>query len=325
MKVMPDFRYFRPGSVAEAVSLGTAHPEGRILAGGTDLVVNLRRGLASPSALIDLCAIPELSGIAEAGNDLRIGAGVTLAQLENHPLIQRRYPALVSAAASVAGATHRVAATVGGNLCQDTRCVVYNESDWWREGNDYCLKCEGEVCHVVEQKDHCHATYHGDLAPVLMVLNAEIELIGPAGMRRLPLPALFREEGNHHLTLLPGELISTIVLPDAAGAVAGYAKVRIRKAIDFSLAAVAIALVRSGKRVASLRVAISGTNSAPLLVPTDEIVGQDWSEALLEGLAKAIRKTSSTVKTTNVSPSYRRRVLLTSARRLLGQLWQRSA
>jgi len=325
MKVMPNFRYFHPGSVAEAVNLGTAHPESRLLAGGTDLVVNLRRGLAVPSAVIDLGAIPELAGIAEAGNDVRIGAGVTLAQLANHPLIRHRFPALVSAALAVAGATHRVAATVGGNLCQDTRCVIYNESDWWRTGNGFCRKCEGEVCHVVEQKDHCYATYHGDLAPVLMVLNAEIELIGPAGTRRLPLPALFREEGDHHLTLLPGELLAAIVVPDTAGTVAGYAKVRIRKAIDFPLAAVAIALERSGERLAGLRVAISGTNSAPLLVLTADLLGRLWNEALVEELAQAIRKTSSTVKTTNVSPSYRRRVLLASARRLLNQLWEQAA
>lgn len=325
MNVMPAFSYFRPASLEAAVNLGAEHPGSRLLAGGTDLIVNLRRGLASPSAVIDLGAIAELAEIAEAGNAIRIGAGVTLSQLANHPLIRHRFPALVSAALVVAGATHRAAATVGGNLCQDTRCVIYNESDWWRAGNGYCRKCEGEVCHIVEQKDRCYATYHGDLAPVLMVLNAEVELIGPAGTRRLPLPALFQEEGDHHLTLLPGELLAAVVLPDVAAAVAGYAKVRIRKAIDFPLAAVAIALVRRGERLLDLRVAISGTNSAPLMVHCADLVGEIWREALLDDFAKAIRKTSSTVKTTSVSPSYRRRVLLASARRLLTQLWHQAA
>jgi len=324
MRAMPDFRYFRPTSVAEALQLGAAHPGSRLLAGGTDLVVNLRRGLANPSALIDLGAVPELAGIAAAGKGLRIGAGVSLAELAQDALVRARYPALVTAALAVAGATHRAAATVGGNLCQDTRCVVYNESEWWRSGNGYCRKCEGEICHIVDQRDRCYATYHGDLAPVLMALDAEIELVGPAGTRRLPLPALFREEGDRHLTLMPDELLTAVVLPEAAG-VAGYAKVRIRKAIDFPLAAVAIALMRSGEHLVGLRVAISGTNSAPLLVPTSALVGKEWSEALVAELIQSLRTTSSAVRTTNVSPGYRRRVLLASCRRLLAQLWLQAA
>ena len=326
MKVMPEFRLFRPGSLSEAVNLGAAYPDGRLVAGGTDLVVNMRRGLASPSTVIDLSAIAELATVAEAQDHvLRIGAGVTLAALADHPIIRHRFPALVSAALSVAGATHRAAATVGGNLCQDTRCVVYNETEWWRASNGFCYKCEGEVCHIVDKKGHCYATYHGDLAPVLMVLDVDVELVGPDGRRRLPLQALFREQGDHHLTLLPGELVAAILVPDTVGQVAGYAKIRIRKAIDISLAAVAVALVRVADSIANLRVAISGTNSAPLMVPTADLLGRTWSDSLADELSEALRKTCSAVKTTNVSPSYRRRVLLASARRLVNQLWQQAA
>lgn len=325
MKIMPEFKFCRPGSIAEAVDMAVAHPDSRMLAGGTDLIVNMRRGLVSPPAVIDLSSLPELAGIDEAGDVVRIGAGVTLAALADHPVIRRRFPALVTAALAVAGATHRASATVAGNLCQDTRCVFYNESEWWRAGNNYCLKCEGDTCHIVPKKKECHATYHGDLAPVLMIFNAEIELVGPTGKRCIPLPSLFREEGDHHLTLLPGELVTSIRVRDTAGEVAGYAKVRIRKAMDFPLAAVAIALVRDAGRIASLRVAITGTNSAPLPVPTESLVGQAWDEAAAAELLGAVRKTSNTVKTTNVSPGYRRRVLLASARRLMDELWQQGS
>lgn len=320
MTMLPDFRIVRPADLGAAIA--ALEEEGaRPIAGATDLLPNLRRGLAEPTALIDLTAVAELAIIADDGGALRIGAGATLEAIAEHPLLRTRFPVLVEAALAVAGPTHRAAATLGGNLCQDTRCVFYNQSEWWRCAKGYCLKLKGDRCHVVVKSDRCYATYHGDLAPVLMVLGAIAAIIGPHGARTLPVAGLFVENGAAHLALAADEIIAAVAVPPAEGWRTAYAKVRIRDAIDFPLAGVAAALKRDGDRIGGLRVAITGTNSAPLAIATDGLVGQAWSEAAINAVVTATAKAANVLKTTGVGAKYRRQVLLAETRRVLGRLW----
>lgn len=326
MTLMPSFRLHRSASVADALAALAAAPGGRPLGGGTDLLPNLRRGIGEPPALVDLTAVAGLDRL-EAGNDgLRLGATVSLARLAEDPRIQDGWPALAQAAASVAGPTHRVAATLAGNLCQETRCVFVNQSDWWRAANGYCLKLRGEVCHVVKKSERCYAVYAGDVAPALLVLGAEVEVQGAEGTRLLPLADLYREEGRTHLALRPGEIVTAVRVPPPAGFVAGYAKVRIRDSIDFPLAGVAVALRREGGRLTGLRAAVTGVASAPVAVAgLDGLEGQPWSESAASVLADAVRKACNAVKTTLMTPKYRRRVAAASAVRLAGALWDGTA
>ena len=324
MNLLPSFRTLRPGTLAEAVS-ALAVEGAQALGGGTDLLPNLRRGLGEPTTLVDLSAVGELAGVALLSDgSLRIGAGTSLEAIAEHAAIRAGWPVVASAAALVAGPTHRVAATLGGNLCQDTRCVFYNQSEWWRSGNGYCLKHKGDKCHVVVKSDRCYATYHGDVAPALMVLDAEVEIQGPAGQRRLPLRQLFQEDGAKRLTLAPGEILTALRVPPAGGWRADYVKVRIRDAIDFPLAGIAVALKREGDRIAGLRLAITGTNSAPLMVPTDALVGASWNEAAAETLVQSVRKTSNVLLTTVAVVKYRRRVLLAMTRKTVNELWSQA-
>ncbi len=315
----------RPASLQEAVRL-LAGEGARPLAGGTDLLPNLRRGLGEPKLLVDLGGIADFAACTvDADGALRIGAGATLAAIAADARIGASWPVLASAAGLVAGPTHRISATLGGNLCQDTRCVFYNQSDWWRSGNGYCLKYRGEVCHVVVKSDRCYATYHGDVAPALMVLDAAAEIVGPSGARRVPIAELFVEDGARRLTLAADELIAAVHVPPMDGWRAGYEKARVRDAMDFPLAGVALAIRREGDRVAGLRAAITGTNSAPLAVPTDAFVGQPWSPELAAALAEAVRKTSNVLQTTTLAVKYRRRVLVRLTSRLATKLWDGGA
>jgi 4-hydroxybenzoyl-CoA reductase subunit beta len=324
MNLLPSFSTLRPGTLAEAVS-ALAREGAQALGGGTDLLPNLRRGLGEPTTLVDLSAVGELAGVALLSDgSLRIGAGTSLEAIAEHAAIRAGWPVVASAAALVAGPTHRVAATLGGNLCQDTRCVFYNQSEWWRSGNGYCLKHRGDKCHVVVKSDRCYATYHGDVAPALMVLDADVEIQGPAGQRRLPLRQLFQEDGAKRLTLAPGEILTALRVPPAGGWRADYVKVRIRDAIDFPLAGIAVALKREGDRIAGLRLAITGTNSAPLMVPTDALVGASWNEAAAETLVQSVRKTSNVLLTTVAVVKYRRRVLLAMTRKTVNELWSQA-
>src|SRR6516225_5900628 len=204
--LLPDFQLIRADSVADAVAARRQHAGSRFIAGGTDLVVNMRHGLTSPDLLIDLSTIHELTEIKVGSNALRIGAGVTIAVVAGNPLIAANYRAMAQAAEAVAGPGHRALATVGGNLCLDTRCIYYNQSEWWRRANGFCLKKDGEVCHVAPQGERCHAAFTGDLAPVLLALGAEVEVEGLESRRRMPLDQLYAEDGRAHLRLAADEL-----------------------------------------------------------------------------------------------------------------------
>ncbi len=119
---------------------------------------------------------------------IEVGASVTLAELSDHPAVRKHYPVVAQAAHEIAGPTHRIMGTVGGNLCLDTRCIYYNQSEWWRDANDHCLKTTGTMCHVApKSRGVCFATFSGDLAPAFLTLNAEVDLAGPDGRRTVPL------------------------------------------------------------------------------------------------------------------------------------------
>ncbi len=202
--------------------------------------------------------------------------------------------------------------------------MFYNQSEWWRAGNGYCLKLRGDKCHVVVKSDRCYATYHGDVAPALIALDASVEIAGPGGTRTLPLAALFVEDGARRLTLQPGEWLTAIVVPAMNDWRADYAKARVRDAVDFPLAGVAVALRREGDRLAGLRVAITGTNSAPLVVPTEGVTGRAWDTEAAATLAKAVQATANVLSTTVAPVKYRRRMLQALVRRLTDELWTRA-
>jgi 4-hydroxybenzoyl-CoA reductase subunit beta len=195
MNWLPEFRLARPQDAATAVALRADNPGSRFLAGGTDLLPNIRRGLAAPAMLIDLRDVAELRAFAEHGNVMRIGAGVSLATIAGDARIRARLPALAQAAQAVAGPTHRYAATIGGNLCLDTRCQYYNQSESWREGIQYCMKIAGDVCRVAPKSSRCYAAFSGDVAPALLALDATVEVLSPRGVRRLPVAEFYRDDG----------------------------------------------------------------------------------------------------------------------------------
>ena len=162
----------RPAAQGQRQVRALAEEGAQPLAGGTDLLPNLRRGLGTPRVLVDLMAVAALDAISvQRDGSLRVGAAATLAALAGQAAVRTGWPALATAAGLVAGPTHREAATLGGNLCQDTRCVFYNQSEWWRAGNGYCLKLRGDKCHVVVKSDRCYATYHGDVAPANAIVG----------------------------------------------------------------------------------------------------------------------------------------------------------
>ena len=319
---MSAFVLKRPTSLAEAAALLATEPGARLLAGGTGLMPNLRRGIESPATVIDLGAVRDLADLVLTDDGLELGAGLTLSRLAADGRIERSYRALFEAARNVAGPSHRNAATVGGNLCLDTRCVFYNQSAWWRAANQYCMKRGGEICHVAPQGKHCHAAFSGDLAPALLVLNAEVELVASRGTRRIGLGELYRDDGAAHLALGPDEMLARIFAPKPPARLAsGYRKACVRGAIDFPLAGVACALSISGGELTELHVAITGTNSQPIvLTGTEALLGRPVVADTLTALAKLVQKQVSPMRTTVTQSNYRRQVAAALAQRLMREL-----
>jgi 4-hydroxybenzoyl-CoA reductase subunit beta len=324
MERLSDLRLCRPATAAEAAQL-LASPGARALAGGTDLIVNLRHGVEKPRILVDLGALTEIGQLRWKDAALEIGAGVTLAHLARDARVRQMFPVLVQAAESVAAPGHRSAGTVGGNLCLDTRCVYYNQSEDWRRSNGYCLKRNGDVCHVAPQGKRCHAAFSGDMAPAFLVLESQLEITGPTGTRTVPLHTLYQDDGARHLALAPGEFVAAVHVPlPAPGTRAAYRKNRARGAIDFPLAGVAVALATDGGKVSALRVALTGTNSHPLLLEgTGEFLGQPLTDAALTRLGKLVQKQVSPVRTTLTAPNYRRQVASVLAQRLVRELLEK--
>ena len=322
MERMPAFAVRRPTSVAEAAALLASEPGARLLAGGTGLLPNLRRGIERPAMLVDLGAVQGFASIAFTDEGLTLGAGVTLSRLAADAGVVHGYRAVAEAARTVAGPSHRSVATVGGNLCLDTRCVFYNQSEWWRAANQYCLKRGGEVCHVAPQGKHCHAAFSGDLAPALLALGAEVELVASRGTRRMELSGFYRDDGAAHLTIAADEVLARVLVPaPTTGLVSGYRKACVRGAIDFPLAGVACALAIRDGELALLRVALTGTNSQPfVLAGTEGLLGRPVGADTLSALAKLVQKQVSPMRTTVTQSNYRRQVAAVLAQRLLREL-----
>ena len=322
MENMPEFTLHRPQTAAEAVALKAEDETSRYLAGGTDMIVNVRRGIEAPETMIDLTAIADIVSITKDGDGIRVGAGVKLAELATDETIRRDYPAIAQAAASVAGPTHRSYGTIGGNLCLDTRCLFYNQSQWWRESNNFCLKHKGDICHVAPGGKRCFAAFSGDVAPAMMIYDAAVDLEGPGGARTIPLADLYRNDGMDHLTLEQDELLVSIRLPiPEAGTVSAYEKSRIRGSIDFPLAGCAVRLTSADGKLTDLRIALTAVNPYPQMVTgLEDFVDGAFDDDALDAIRELVRKQAKPMRTTTVRPWYRRRVVGALARKLIARL-----
>ncbi|MBM4013507.1 MAG: 4-hydroxybenzoyl-CoA reductase subunit beta [Planctomycetes bacterium] len=249
------FAFARPGSVDEAVALLAKHGRAaRLIAGGTDVMPNLKHGLYEPEVVIGLSAVAELRGIALEGGgaaangsdgELVIGAMTTLAEVESHPLVLARAPGLAQAARSVAGPTQRTMGTLGGNVCLDTRCVWINQSHFWRKSLGYCLKKDGTVCHVVQGGKSCVAAASNDTATLLCALGATLVIRSARGVRAVAIRDFYKPDGAMNQRLEPDELLTQIRVPaprrSSGASWSGYAKLRARNSIDFPKLSIAVA------------------------------------------------------------------------------------
>ncbi len=311
---LPEFKLLCPRTIAEAVELLGRHAPGvQVIAGGTDLIPSMRQKLFTPPYVLDIRGIAELRGIrAVGGQGVEIGALTSLTAIENSKLLREQYPVLAEAAATVASPLLRNMGTLGGNICLDTRCLWYNQSLTWRKSCGFCIKKDGDLCHVAPGGTKCWAAFSGDTPPALLCLEAEVEVASARGTRRVPLTDFYTNVGDARMKLEKDELLTRVFLPESAAGWRGvYRKLRMRGSIDYPLAGVAVALRKSNGRVEGARVAITAVNPAPLLVQGAEqaLQGREVDEESAAAVGDLCARVAKPLTTSALTPEYRREMI----------------
>jgi len=270
---MRNFEYFEPKDVNEALGLLSEHGEkATLLAGGTDLIPRMKKGLISPSYVVNIAQIASLQKIEEDQEGLKIGAMVPLSVLERHPVLAVRYSALHRASGHVGTPSLRNVATLGGNVCLGTRCIYADQVQTWRRTLEPCLKRGGERCYVVPGGKTCHSSLASDTIPALLAMDAKVTILFPSGQRTIPIHGLYTGDGLHPLKLTHGELLTRIILPSLpTGARSAYLRYSFRKAIDFPLISAGFYMEQNEGVCVNVRIALGALAPGPIrLYPLEE-------------------------------------------------------
>jgi len=310
MMRLPWFDYRAPRSVAEAAKILAAEgPQAMLVAGGTDLLPNMKRRHQSPSTLVSLRQVEGLKKISN-GSGLTLGAGLTLTAVVQEARTQP-YRGLRQAAAQVATPHLRNMGTLGGNLCLDTRCTYYNQNYEWRKAIDFCMKADGDICWVATASKRCLAVSSTDTAPALISLGARVKFFSTAGERELPLADLYKNDGIDYLARKPGEILTEVLLPKNEGWKSTYWKLRRRGSFDFPVLGVAAAVKTSPDgTVEDARLVLGAVSSHPLTIDVQKIlVGKKLADEIIEKVAGLAESRAKPMDNTDLDLRWRKHVV----------------
>jgi len=322
MMRLPSYRYRAPKTVQDAAAwLAESPKDTMLLAGGTDLIPNMKRRQQVPATVVGLRGVAELSQIT-VGDGLTIGAGVTLTSLVHDSRVRSNYLGLWQAVGQIATPLLRNMGTIGGNVCLDTRCTYYDQSFEWRQAINFCMKKDGDTCWVATSSDRCLAVSSTDAAPALMSLGARVQLVSASGIRDVALTDLYANDGMFYLTRRADEILTTITLPKADGWRSTYWKLRRRGSFDFPVAAVAAAARFDGDRIVEARIVLGAVASRPLEVPAAaaRLAGHALTDELIADVAGDAYTLAKPMDNTDFELVWRKktvRSLVTSALREL--------
>jgi 4-hydroxybenzoyl-CoA reductase subunit beta len=288
-----------------------AKDNARLVAGGTDLLPNMKRRHQRAEAVISLMSIPGLDTIDATGKDIHIGGTTRLANIVRDDKIRERLPAFAEAVASISSPPLRNMGTIGGNLCVDTRCTYYNQTEEWRRSIDYCLKEEGTICWVATKSPRCWAHTASDSAPILCALDSRVKLVSASGEREIPLADMYVDDGIDYLNKKPDEILTELIVPgssDSSHCRSAFWKLRRRGSIDFSTLSVAAAVwMDNDDKVTRASMYLGAVGSAPMPVEeaASQLVGNKLSEEAIGEVARAAHKIAQPMDNTDFAASWR--------------------
>ena len=316
MMPLPKFSLVQPKTLKEAAqALRDADGRGRILSGGTDLLVNMKHELYPDSSdvLVYVADLEELRQVQLKDGFLEVGAGLRLHEVADHELVQLYASALATACSKVAHPQARHMGTLGGNVCLDVRCNYVNRTPAWRTALGGCLKSEGDSCHVVVQGTRCVAAMSGDSVAPLVALGAQVRIVGPDGERVVPVGDVRSKDGEHPLKMDIGEILVSVLIPcDSEGRRKSvYHKWAVRQAVDFPLVSLAMVCDMDDEGlVKDLRIAVGALGPRPKLIKgTAKFVGGALDEHVAEKVSELLRKQCSPLSNLLYDIEYRRHLL----------------
>ncbi|MDP6377310.1 MAG: FAD binding domain-containing protein [Pseudomonadales bacterium] len=306
---LPPIEFATPRSLADVLPM-LGDDSVRVVAGGTDLWPNMKRRHQQARTVVSLMSVPELRGIAAGGDELRLGATTTLTSILRDEALCTRFPSFARAVASISSPPLRNMGTLGGNLCVDTRCTYYNQSQEWRSAIGFCLKEQGETCWVATGSPRCWAHSASDAAPVLCALGARVKLVSGVGERVIPLAELYQADGIDFLTKRHDELLSEVLIPstsDADHCSASFWKLRRRGSIDFSVLSVAVVVwMDSASLIDNISIYLGAVESCPIRVDVADIaVGRMLDTDLIDEIARRAQRLATPMDTADFTPSWR--------------------
>jgi 4-hydroxybenzoyl-CoA reductase subunit beta len=309
---LPWFQFHAPKSVAEAARmLAGEGPQAMLIAGGTDLLPNMKRRQQTPASLISLSRVEGFKKIAN-GSGLSLGAGLTLTEVVNTRAVREQYVGFWQAAAQVASPPLRNMGTLGGNLCLDTRCNYYNQNEEWRKAIDYCMKKDGETCWVATASKRCLAVSSTDTAPALIALGAKVRLVSSAGERELELAGLYSNDGIRYITRRPDEILTEVRLPASDGWKSTYWKLRRRGSFDFPLLGVAAAArAAPDGTVLEARLVLGAVSSQPFLAAkaSEFLLGKKLSDEVITEAGALAASRAKPMDNTDLDVYWRKEVV----------------
>jgi 4-hydroxybenzoyl-CoA reductase subunit beta len=311
---LPPFQFRVAKTLNEAASIlvgeGVAEHEDnvRLVAGGTDLWPNMKRRHQKARTVVSLMRVPGLKGI-DVNGDIRIGATTILEDIVRNAAVRERYPAFARAVASISSPPLRHMGTIGGNICVDTRCTYYNQTEDWRRSVSYCMKEEGQICWVATSSPRCLAHSASDSAPMLAALAAGVRLVSTEGDRVIPIEKLYKDDGIDYLAKRPEEIVAGVLLTkEASHCRSAFWKLRRRGSIDFAVlsSAVAVWTDKSGV-VEKARIYLGAVSSQPVAAQeaSDFLVGKALTPEVIAEAARLARKPSYPMDNTDFAPQWR--------------------
>ena len=321
---LPRFEHLKPTSLEECLEvLAESGQEAGLMAGGTDLLCNMKFGVIKPRKVVSIRSLPELCQVSADGEgSLHIGACATLSDLLQNPLVAESFPALRNAIKSVGSVHVRNMATISGNICLAPRCWYYNQSRQWRSALAACHREGGKECHAIKGAQRCHAINSSDTAPILMALDARVCLRKKDGERWLPLREFFRDDGNRHTVLEAGEMLTSVVVAKASARNRSlFMKVQLRRGLDFAIGSIGASLRRNGKGE-EIALVMNSLSSAPLILAkaSQAVMAEGFAEAAIAKAATAARGELGPLTNLFTSAAYKRRIVEVLVRRALADL-----
>ncbi len=312
MMRLPYFHFHTPENIEDAAKiLAGEGPGAMILAGGTDLLPNMKRGQQMPKHLVALRHIRSLRDIRN-GCGLSIGAGLSLTRLLENESIRRNYTALWQAANLIATPQLRNMATLGGNICLDTRCNFYQQTEEWRKAANYCLKKDGDTCWVATSSKTCLAVSSTDTAPALVALGAKIRLVSANNERVVELKDFHNDDGIDYMSRRPGEILTEVILEPASGWRSTYWKLRRRGSFDFPVLSIAAAVkLAEDGTVEDARIVLGAVASKPIVSAEAAafLIGQNIDDQTIEETGHIAKRIARPVNNTDLAPSWRKKMI----------------